>query len=544
MIVAKRFLYKNEKRIAVTFPKDKVLIEKIKKVPDARWSASEGLWHIPYNKEAYAALLEVFPELENKRASTNAIETRAQTTTNVVPDFNLLFPKEDVCHIFFYGQRILIFIKPNETYIEFIKVLKGVFFDKDKKCWSLPNEGNNLILLDKFFGPKLVRKNEPSVRQISNAVKRLLVKEEGVLRIVRTEDRQLKLYLKYEKSVIKFIRTLPYAKWSNELLCWFVPHSEEILKKISEHFAVLDFRMEYREEKSKKLSNGLKPSDSFRPKFRECPKEYEEKLLLKRYSPNTIKTYKGCFVDFINYYQEKELVEITEGEIKNYMMHLVEERNVSESYQNQAINAIKFYYEKVLGGDRKYYNIDRPFKPKKLPIVLSEEEVKRIIKSIDNLKHRCMILLIYSGGLRISELVNLKIQDIDSKRMMIHVKGAKGKKDRMTLLSEKVLVQLRQYFKEYKPKEYLFEGQLGGVYASRSLQEVFQNACRKAKIVKQATVHTLRHSFATHLLENGTDLRYIQELLGHESSKTTEIYTHITTKGMENIKSPLDNLDL
>ena len=199
--------------------------------------------------------------------------------------------------------------------------------------------------------------------------------------------------------------------------------------------------------------------------------------------------------------------------------------------------------KKVLGGDRKYYNIDRPFKPKKLPVVLSEEEVKRIIQSIDNLKHRCMILLIYSGGLRISELINLKISDIDSKRIMIHIKGAKGKKDRMTLLSEKVLLQLRVYFKEYKPKEYLFEGQAGGIYAARSIQTLFVHACRKAKIIKEATVHTLRHSFATHLLESGTDLRYIQVLLGHESSKTTEIYTHITTKGMDQIKSPLDRLD-
>jgi len=143
----------------------------------------------------------------------------------------------------------------------------------------------------------------------------------------------------------------------------------------------------------------------------------------------------------------------------------------------------------------------------------------------------------------ILKLTNLKIADIDSKRMMIHIKGAKGKKDRMTLLSEKVLILLREYFKLYKPKEYLFEGQMGGIYSSRSIQNFFTDALRKSKIAKQATVHTLRHSFATHLLENGTDLRYIQTLLGHQSSKTTEIYTHITTKGMEKVKSPLDTLD-
>jgi len=265
---------------------------------------------------------------------------------------------------------------------------------------------------------------------------------------------------------------------------------------------------------------------------------------VKRYSPSTMKTYLNCFREFINHYSTVELNDIAEEQIKQYMLHLVEDKKVSSSYQNQMINAIKFYYEQVLGKERKFYYIDRPFKEQKLPSVLSVEEIKKIIAQIENLKHKCMILMLYSAGLRISELIHLKVADIDSKRMLIHVKSAKGQKDRMTLLSEKVLIYLRTYFLQYKPKEYLFEGQMGGAYATRSVQEIFQRACAKANIKKKASLHTLRHSFATHLLENGTDLRYIQVLLGHSSSKTTEVYTHITRKGMENIKSPLDGLDL
>ena len=191
-----------------------------------------------------------------------------------------------------------------------------------------------------------------------------------------------------------------------------------------------------------------------------------------------------------------------------------------------------------------YYQIDRPFQDKKLPSVLSIEEVKSIIESIDNLKHKCIIQLIYSAGLRISELTNLKIKDIDKNRKQIFVRGGKGKKDRQTVLSEKILEQLRKYYIQYQPKEYLFEGQLGGAYSERSIQQIFQEALRNANVKKHATVHSLRHSFATHLLEAGTDLRYIQSLLGHSSSKTTEVYTHITTKGFDKIKSPLDNFDL
>ena len=177
--------------------------------------------------------------------------------------------------------------------------------------------------------------------------------------------------------------------------------------------------------------------------------------------------------------------------------------------------------------------------------MLSTEEVIEILKATKNLKHRAILMTIYSAGLRISEAINLKIKDIDSQRMQIRVEQAKGKKDRYTLLSQKNLATLRTYFLAYKPKVWLFEGQEAGEpYSSRSIQNIFSAAVEKAGITKEVSVHTLRHSFATHLLENGTDLRYIQSLLGHESSKTTEIYTHVTTKGFDQIKSPLDKLDI
>ena len=261
-----------------------------------------------------------------------------------------------------------------------------------------------------------------------------------------------------------------------------------------------------------------------------------------RYSEQTIKTYKSLFEEFINYYNKSDITKIDEPMIKSFMRYLVTERKVSTSYQNQSINAIKFYYERILGGQRKIYYIDRPRREKTLPTVLSEEEITSILHSIENIKHKAIIMTIYSSGLRISEAINLKLKDIDSKRMQIRVEQSKGKKDRYTLLSTKTLDILRLYFHEYKPKLWLFEGQSGEQYSGRSIQNILKMALSKTDIKKHVTVHTLRHSFATHLLENGTDLRYIQSLLGHESSKTTEIYTHITTKGFDQIKSPLDKL--
>jgi site-specific recombinase XerD len=221
---------------------------------------------------------------------------------------------------------------------------------------------------------------------------------------------------------------------------------------------------------------------------------------------------------------------------------------VSSSYQNQSINAIKFYFEKVKNGPRIFYAIDRPQREKILPQVCSEEEVISILKCTKNLKHKAILTTIYSAGLRISELINLKIAHIDSDRMQIRVEQSKGKKDRYTLLSQKNLKLLREYIRVFRPYYYLFEGQRSTKenpipYTARSIQVILKDSAKMAGITKKISVHTLRHSFATHLLEHGTDLRYIQNLLGHESSKTTEIYTHVTTKGFDQIKSPLDHLD-
>ena len=272
-------------------------------------------------------------------------------------------------------------------------------------------------------------------------------------------------------------------------------------------------------------------------------KEYERLLKLKNYSLSTRKSYSHCFEKFLEHFTGHDINSLTKDQITDYLLR-ESDKGISAVYQNQIINAIKFYYEKVLGRKKEFYNLPRAKRPFKLPTVFSEEEIVRLLAQVSNFKHKCILYLIYSAGLRISEAVKMKISDIDSERNMIFVRGAKGKKDRTTLLSRKLLEMLRQYYKIYKPKEYLFEGETGGQYSVTSIQKVFNRALLASGINKKATVHSLRHSFATHLLERGTDLRYIQELLGHNSSKTTEIYTHVTKKGMDKISSPLDNLEI
>lgn len=266
-----------------------------------------------------------------------------------------------------------------------------------------------------------------------------------------------------------------------------------------------------------------------------------EELRLRNYSHKTYKAYKSCLRSFVHYFTPRHPRDLTNEDIRSYLFYLIDHERLAASTVNQAFNAIRFLYVELYKMPFSIKGIPRPQKEHVLPNVLSQDEVLRIFSHVSNLKHKTLLMLIYSAGLRVGESVRLKISDIDGERKMIHLRGAKGKKDRYTLLSDSVLVTLREYYKEYKPKEYLFEGQGEREHLSeRSIQEVFRRAVKSAGIKKPITVHGLRHSFATHLLENGVDLRYIQELLGHNSSKTTEIYTHVSKKSLGKIINPLD----
>jgi len=273
----------------------------------------------------------------------------------------------------------------------------------------------------------------------------------------------------------------------------------------------------------------------------QLPPAYLELLQSLRYSSSTMKAYSTYFIDFMSYFRNVDIKAVTYKQINSYLLQLIQHRNISVSQQNQRINAIKFYYEKVLNRKKEYYRISRPRKESKLPTVLTKEEVNRLIQLTKNLKHRCILMTIYSGGLRRSELINLKVRDIDSQRMLIKICAAKGKKDRYTLLSERLLSELREYYKVYLPRQWLFEGQEGGPYSATSIERIFRDAVGRAGIKKYVTPHSLRHSFATHLLEQGTNLRYIQELLGHSSTKTTQIYTRVASNALMKIRNPLDN---
>ena len=340
-----------------------------------------------------------------------------------------------------------------------------------------------------------------------------------------------------EKSVIfiRFDASLPLTNWVKQLtgVRWSRSHKA---------WYVAD-NVNYR-----KLFGFLSPVTvkgvlaSIHPVNQDALQRLVDTLLLKAYSPNTIQTYRNESAQLLYILKTVPVDSLNSDRLRSYFLYCINTVHLSENTLHSRINAIKFYFEQVLHREKFFFDIPRPKKPLILPKVISQSDIKSLFSVTTNLKRNTMLKLCYGMGLRVSEIVNLKITDIDSNRKQVFIERAKGKKDRYANLPDSILGQLREYYREYKPKKYLFEGQYGDQYSTRSAQQVFKDALKKANINKLIGIHGLRRSFATHLLENGTDIKFIQELLGHNDIKTTLRYTHVSDQQLRNIKSPLDTI--
>jgi len=363
------------------------------------------------------------------------------------------------------------------------------------------------------------------------------------------QEKMIGLQFRPNPSIESIVKRLPDCGFLDQFNMYAVPNTAANLNAIFDTFkgiAWVNGAYFFQNKVHKKNNDGINLDDyqkrekSAKKKY--APEAYLAKLEYKRYSKNTARTYISCFEKFMNHFHNHDLIELSEREIQSYLDQMAR-GGVSTSQLNQILNSIKFYYEVVLEMPNRFYSIPRPFVQKKLPKVLSKNEVTQIINATTNIKHRCIVSLLYSSGLRRQELLDLQIEDINSERMSILVRAGKGQKDRQTILSYKVLEDLRLYYKQWNPEKYLFEGvKKGQPYSRASVANLLKTAAKRAGIQKKVTPHMLRHSFATHLLEAGTDLRYIQTLLGHNSSKTTEIYTEVSNHHLQKIKSPFDSL--
>lgn len=363
------------------------------------------------------------------------------------------------------------------------------------------------------------------------------------------------LCLQFERNeaLNRLIRPLKGLRWSKTLCSWYLPSRPglmEELNRLLENKAVLvgaesGIRPQGKIEAEPEGHKGeaLKKAELLDEEKQEQVRRFVAWMRSKRYSDSTIKTYTEALRCFLLFFAGRRVEEIENADLIHFNNVYILNQGLSASFQNQVVNAVKLFYRTVEGRKLDPELVHRPKRARVLPNVLSKEEVKAILEAPYNLKHKAMLCLIYSCGLRCGELLRLKLSEVDSKRGLLLIKQSKGRKDRVVPLSLRILDLLRDYYKAYRPKTWLFEGQIKGApYDERSLQNVLKQAVQKAGIVKAVSLHWLRHSYATHLLEAGTDLRYIQELLGHSRSSTTEIYTHVSRKQLLSIRSPFDSL--
>ncbi len=358
------------------------------------------------------------------------------------------------------------------------------------------------------------------------------------------------LEYQYDVALNKIMRGLPFAKYSSTIKSWYIPKQKTLLQqlidatKLIATVSITALKLTPEAVVTKLVNNSLivkeRKINSHNTKQLEL---YLQTLMLKGYSASTIKTYKNEFGAFLQTLKNMNVNSLDTQRIKDYLLYCHKTLKLTESTIHSRINALKFYYEQVLHQVQFFWEIPRPKKHLQLPKVISEEKMLSSLLAIQNLKHKVLLMTAYSAGLRVSEVVSLKLVDVNSDRMQLFISKAKGKKDRMVPLSKTLLSLLRDYYVKYQPKTWLFEGQIKATaYSKRSAQELFSHYFKRWGMPSYMSFHSLRHSYATHLLEGGTDIKFIQELLGHNDIKTTLRYTHVSKKALGKIESPLDRI--
>ncbi len=489
--------------------------------------------------------------------------------------------------------RVKVFVPwQRKDWIAKIKSLPNRAWNKQELYWSVPKTEAILNQLKVFFGatlqisktihfsedmaqlandkknikqsnfeemiPELALPTDLSFKEIQQGgrVFKVFIGQKVIIR--KANKAWLQVWIPYDKKGwIEIVKNIPGRKWITDGKYWQVPNVKDSYRIMKKHISMKHLSFQFKISANIPDNYILPKSKSFALKavkksfFEQLTEQQQvaiqnmvERLILERLSYSTQKTYKHHLAGLFFFYKELMPEKISKEQVEKYLLHQIKFKKIAESTQNQIINAVKAYWEKVLKRDKAWFDIQRPKKPKQLPNVLSKEEIIKLLNCIDNQKHKLLLLLIYSSGLRLGEVVNLLCRDINVSRRHIHIKAGKGKKDRYVALAETVLPFLEAYKKQYKPNHWLFEGQYGGRYSKRSVQNILKKAVIKSKVNPYATVHTLRHSYATHCVEDGHNLKAVQDALGHASPETTQIYLHLSAQTLKQLKSPIDSLKI
>ena len=564
MIYIDKFYHRNDWRIKLSFTFNEVYIEGIKTLETARYSKTYKSWYIDYDKKAFHEFKllglpfkinaiansgtnsSVYEKIEDTGIEKNHSPFIDSDIHSNDSDNNVRSTSERPQKIRFSNGNFYITINYTAADSAFLKSLKGSYWNSKYANWCVKATLENLEALQERFSYY----READYLKTKQLV--LATSDPEVIELYLTPEHPDCVAIKVRGWRVDFsiLKSITDRSYDKPFKRWLIPYKAAIIQRIIEYYngkgaTIINRIPDTNKSYGKDHKNYHEKQTYLLTKFdlvlQPLIKEYSDVLISQRYSWSTIKSYCGSFAKFLFYLSGRPPSDVDHHVVNKYIRFL-SGRKVSDSLIHNTINAIKFYYQKVLFlPDFEIDRIKRPRTRHTLPTILSIGEVDRMFRSVTNLKHLTLLYSIYSSGLRLNEVLNLRVQDILWDRNQICIKCAKGKKDRMVMLSGILKEVLKTYFDQYQPIHWLFEGQDRKTnYSRRSVANIVKKAAMKAGISRRVTPHTLRHCFATHLLDRGTDVRYIQELLGHKDIKTTLIYTHVTTRSMESIKSPLD----
>lgn len=589
MVTVQKIIYHGETRILFTFPYDENTLSSLKKISGIRYSKTRNGWHTPYTPKTWSefktlGLPHIIRRENNSDSDAKDHQTDSEKLSQPVPQptgtaspnsaksdnagimfsnhrahENTVVPsiavkkdtdiriKKSGREVLYSGGNFVITMNYHAPDVTFLKSLKGWWNAKAKK-WIIRANEDSLFSLQHQYAFW----DEETFNGIHDVV--LQTTHPYVVTLFQMPDDKKSIFVQISghKANIYLIQRISDRIYLKDNRCWQIPNHIELITRIEEQYvrdgAIIINRLPNKnfDYQKKKPSYGdwkkhwLKKTEE---SLREIVSAYIDALSAKRYSLRTFDVYLGPFIRFVKHVGQDNIKYLESSQIDQYLS-ILGAAKVSDAYLHNAVNAIKFYYSHVsINSKMVIPEIKRPKKGKLLPTILSVQEIDRILRAIENLKHITLLYTLYSSGMRLNEILHLRTEDIWWDRDQIMIKNGKGKKDRIVPLSQVLKSLLLKYYESYKPVYWLFEGQDRTLqYSERSLQNVVKKAAAKAGIFKKVSPHTIRHCFATHLLDGGTDVRYIQELLGHANITTTLIYTHVTNQKLNTIESPLDKL--
>jgi site-specific recombinase XerD len=569
MVILKKIFHRGAYRIGVVFPFDVELRNRLQGI-GGKWSDTKKIWYVDYSKENFARLKEIFPDfliekptrdlpgpgLKEGRDIARIAGTKDAGALRSSKDATGHRTKESDSNSYqaVYdgktGKYWILRLPYNEELSKKLLAVKGVYWNGKHKAYMIYRHMRARAAVEVLLGmPGLFPQDYYRPDEPVNSNQKVILKEH------REDPRVMEVHLPAVTALIEQVKRLMTSRYSKSAGCYVVPATPDMMENMAKIAHESGFSLEseiaasYLKRrnapniKSIRIRNMLENLRQETPeKVRVYMEAYTDFLLARNYSHSTIRNYGNAMLGYMRYYQYSNPARQDDSDILRYLAELGK-AGVSAETMNVAVSAIKLYYVHVLQRPYQDLRIPRPRSGKKLRSVLTQAECFSIFRQVDNPKHKLMLLIGYGAGLRLSEIIYLRWEDILFAEHKIHLKHTKGNRERMVMLPWSVVSYLENYRKLYPSEGWVFPGQYKGEPVSATtVQQIMRRAVEKAGLTKKATVHTLRHSFATHLLENGTDLRFIQELMGHKDIKTTVVYTHLTKRSADRIQSPLDRM--